>query len=178
MPFAAEGTYGGRVVVTPLDARRWRLLEPVAYTGERDHFLVPEGYVTDFASVPRLAVWLIPTYGRYTAPAILHDYLITDCIPTGRITSADTDGLFRRAMRELGVPPVRRWLMWAGVRWGALFNRRRRAGWARSAPGVLAITVLALPLALPMLVVLAGLAVYGLAEAIATGGRRKGTLST
>lgn len=178
MPFAPEGEPGGRVVVTPLDARRWRLLEPVAYAGQTDRFLVPEGYVTDFASVPRIAVWLIPTYGRYTAPAILHDYLITDCIPAGRITSTDTDGLFRRAMREAGVPPVRRWLMWAGVRWGAAFNRRRRAGWWRTAPGVLAITVPALPLAVPMLVVAAALALYAAVELVATGGRRKGTLST
>ena len=134
--------------------------------------------MTDFASVPRFAVWLIPTYGRYTAPAILHDYLITDMIPAGRISSADTDGLFRRAMRELGVPPVKRWLMWAGVRWGAAFNRRRRAGWWRTAPAVLAVTVLALPLAVPMLVVAAALVPYGLIEAVATGGRHTGTLST
>jgi hypothetical protein len=178
VPFAAEHTLGGRVVVTPLDARRWQLLEPLRYIGQSDEFLVPEGYVTDFASVPRIAVWLVPTYGRYTAPAILHDYLITDCLPAGRIASADVDGLFRRSMRELGVPLVRRWLMWAGVRWGAAFNRRRRAGWWSTAPAVLGVSVLALPLAIPMLVVAAGLAVYGGAELVATGGRHKGTAST
>lgn len=179
VPFAPEGKYGGRVVVTPLDSRRWRLLEPICYAGDTDRFLVPDGYVTDFASVPRIVSWLIPTYGRYTAPAILHDYLITDAMPCGRVTSNDTDGLFRRAMRELGVPPVKRWLMWTGVRWGALFNARRRAGWWRSAPGVVGISVLALPVLLvPALAVAAGLAVYGAAEFIATGGRSRGTLST
>lgn len=178
MPFAPEGKYGGRVLVTPLDARRWRLVEPVCYAGNIDRFIVPAGYVTDFASVPRVAVWLVPAYGRYTAPAILHDYLITDCIPAGRITSVDVDGLFRRAMRESGVPPVKRWLMWAGVRWGAAFNRHRSAGWWRTAPAVLAVTVLALPLAAPMLAVAAGLAAYGSVEWVATAGRHKGTLST
>ncbi len=174
MPFTSET----RVAVALLDARLWRLLEPVRYAGQVDRFEVPAGYVTDFASVPRIAVWLIPTYGRYTAPAILHDYLITDYLPAGRVTSVDVDGLFRRAMREQGVPPVRRWLMWAGVRWGAAFNRRRRAGWWRTAPGVLAVTVLAVPLAVPMLVVAGGLVLYGAVELVATGGRRKGTLST
>lgn len=180
MPFAPEGKYGGRVVVTPLDARRWRLLEPVAYAGgQGDRFLIPEGYVTDFASVPRIAVWLIPTYGRYTAPAILHDYLITDGIPSGRVTSVDTDGMFRRAMRELGVPGVRRWLMWCGVRWGALFNRRRRADWWRTAPAVIAISIpAAVAFAIPAAAVALGLVVYGAAELVATGGRREGTLST
>ncbi|WP_324278231.1 hypothetical protein [Blastococcus brunescens] len=49
-------------------------------------------------------------------------------------------------MREAGVPVLRRWLMWAGVRWGALTSERRRSGWLMSAPGVLAITLLAAPL--------------------------------
>lgn len=179
VPFAPEGTYGGRVAVTPLDARNWRLLEPLCYAGKEDRFLVPEGYVTDFASVPRITAWLVPTYGRYTPAAILHDYLLTDALAIGRITSNDADGLFRRAMRELGVPPVKRWLMWTGVRWGALFNARRRPGWGRSALGVLAISAPALVLLiLPVLAVSLALVLYGAAEFIATGGRRKGTLST
>lgn len=175
MPFDT----GCRVVVEQLDERRWRLVETVHYTGDRDTYEIPAGYVTDFASVPRVAVWLIPVFGRYTLPAILHDRLLTDYLPAGAISSVDADGLFRRAMREMDVPPVRRWLMWTGVRWGALFSRHgRRAGWWRSAPGVLAISVAALPLAVPMLVVGAGLAYYSAAEMLATGGRRKGTLST
>ena len=179
MPFAPEGKYGGRVVVTPIDADRWRLLEPICYLGEVDKFLVPEGYVTDFASVPRVVISLVPKYGRYTAAAILHDYLLTDALKSGRVNSNDADGLFRRALRELGVPPVKRWLMWTGVRWGALFSPTRRPGWLRSAAGVLAISALAfVPVALMSAVVGAVLALYGLVEFVATGGKHTGTLST
>lgn len=179
MPFAPEGKYGGRLVVTPISPRTWRLLEPRCYAGNTQSFLVPEGYVTDFASVPRIAVWLIPTYGRYTDPAILHDYLLTDCLPPGKVTSVDADGLFRRAMRELGVPPVKRWLMWTGVRWGALFNPRRRAGWWRTAPAVVAISIPAgLGILAAVVAVAFCLGLYGLAEFIATGGRHTGTLNT
>jgi hypothetical protein len=177
MPFADDG-FGSRVVVESLDARRWALTRPLRYHGAQDTFTVPMGYITDFASVPRIAVWLIPTYGKWTRAAILHDWLITDALPTGMVSSVDVDGLFRRMLRELDVPPVKRWLMWAGVRWGAAFSERRRAGWWQTAPEVLGISVLALPLAVPMIGVAAGLAVYGVAEAIATGGRRRGTLST
>lgn len=177
MPFASDGEHGGRVAVTPLDARRWRLLEPLAYTGAVDQFEVPAGYITDFASVPRIAVWLIPTYGRWTAPAILHDFLLTDCLP-GRVSSVDADGLFRRALREAGVPPVKRALMWTGVRWGALFNRSRRGGWWRTAPAVLGVSVLASPLLLAVPAIGLGLLLYAAAELVATGGRRKGTLNT
>jgi hypothetical protein len=90
----------------------------------------------------------------------------------------DVDGIFRRIMKEEGVPPVKRWIMWVGVRWGAATNPRRRHGWWRTAPATIGITILALPLAVPMLGVAAGLALYGLVELIATGGRHGGTLST
>src|SRR3954470_19612230 len=154
MPFAPEGKYGSDIVVKPLDATRWQLMGPVCYAGDTDRFLIPENYVTDWATIPRVVVWLFPRFGNHAKAAILHDYLLTDALPAGRVTSVDADGLFRRAMRELGVPPVKRWLMWAGVRWGALFNRRRRDGWWRTAPGVLAISVPALVLVLvPAIVV-------------------------
>lgn len=179
MPFAPEGKYGSDIVVTPLDATRWQLLGPVCYAGETDRFIIPENYITDWATIPRVVVWLFPRFGNHAKAAILHDYLLTDALPAGRVTSVDADGLFRRAMRELGVPPVKRWLMWAGVRWGALFNRRRRDGWWRTAPGVLAISVPALVLVLlPAIVVGIGILLYGAAEFVATGGRRKGTLTT
>jgi len=176
MPFEQ----GCRVVVEQVDARTWRLVEPVRYLGgQGDVFSVPAGYLTDFASVPRVVVALIPVFGRYTLPAILHDRLITDYLPAGAIASVDVDGLFRRAMRELDVATVKRWLMWAGVRWGALFNRRRRAGWWRTAPAVLGVSVLAfVPVLLLVVATALVLALYGAAELVATGGRRKGTLST
>jgi hypothetical protein len=55
--------------------------------------------------------------------------------------------------------------MWAGVRWGALTDSERRPGSLVSAPGVLAISVLAAPLVLPPAVVIVpGLVVYAVAE--------------
>lgn len=135
------------VVVARHGDTRWRLDEPMIYRGTRDTFTVPQGYVTDFATVPRIVAWLIPRYGRYTPAAILHDYLITDVLPAGEIEPNDVDGLFRRVMRELGVSTARRWLMWAGVRWGSLFSGRT-AGWIQTAPAVLGISAAALPVLL------------------------------
>jgi hypothetical protein len=55
--------------------------------------------------------------------------------------------------------------MWAGVRWGALTDRDRRPGWLASAPGVLAISLLAAPVVVPPgLLIAVALAVYGLVE--------------
>lgn len=95
----------------------WRLDRPMCYEGRSDEWEVPEGYITDLASVPRLAAWLIPRYGVYTPAAILHDYLCEAARwDEPLVTRADADGLFRRCLRELGVSAPRRWMMWAAVR--------------------------------------------------------------
>lgn len=173
MPFLSE------LVIRRSGDRTWQLEEPLRYAGDHDTWVVPQGFTTDGASVPRIVVWLIPTFGRYTMAAVLHDWFCVTGIREKIISPVDADGVFRRVMRDLGVPPVKRWLMWTGVRWGALFNRRRRAGWWRTAPAVLAISIPALALVLlPAVFNALGIVLYGAAELVATGGRRKGTLST
>ena len=155
----------GTLVVRRVDANTWALVDDLVYQGRRQRFVVPAGFRTDFASVPRVVTWLVPRFGAYTLAAILHDWLVTEGLRTKVVTSRQADGIFRRVMRESGVPVLRRWLMWAGVRWGAVANERRRAGWALSAPGVLAISVLAAPLVLPPAVVIVpGLVLYAMAE--------------
>jgi Protein of unknown function (DUF1353) len=106
------------VALKEIDANFWRLLEPVVYEGKLDTFTVPSGFKTDLASVPRAFTWLIPRYGAYTRAAVLHDFLCE----TKPINRSDADGMFRRVMRELGVPFVRRWMMWAAVRLGSGFE--------------------------------------------------------
>lgn len=107
-----------RVIVSPSpdNSRQWVLVEPLEYQADHDHFMVPKGFVTDFASVPRVVAWLIPRYGRWTPAAILHDYLWSEA-RAGRFNKPDADGIFNQALRELGVPFLRRWLMWTAVRW-------------------------------------------------------------
>ena len=147
----------------------WEVLEPLVYRGSRDTFVVPAGFRTDFATVPRVAVWLIPRFGRYTLAAVLHDWLVTVGLLAGVVSSRDADGLFRRVLAELGVPPVRRWLMWCGVRWGALANPLRRPGWWRDAPRLVPLSVLAAPVVVPPAVVISlALAVYTVVEAVVT----------
>lgn len=130
-------------------SHRWTLTANLVYDGEWDTFVVPTGFVTDFATVPRIVQWLVPTYGKYTLAAVLHDWLCTVGIETKAISSTDADGIFRRVMRELDVPWLQRWLMWAGVRWGSVFNRKRRPGVLRDMPKVLALSLVALPVTLP-----------------------------
>ncbi|MFD3509508.1 DUF1353 domain-containing protein [Nocardia sp. NPDC058666] len=148
---------GGGPVVEELDAKFWRLVQPLTYQGAVEIFTVPEGFRTDFASVPRALVWLIPRYGDYTRAAILHDYLCR----TGEVGPADADGLFRRSLHEAGVSVPRRWMMWAAVRLGS----RLRGARAVDVLGWLLIAVPSLIfLAVPVIVVTVALVVFWVVE--------------
>jgi hypothetical protein len=171
VPFESDS-----VTVRRADDTTWTVVEPLVYRGRSQTFVVPRGFGTDFASVPRVVVWLIPRFGRYTLPAILHDWLVTEGLRQRLVSPRDADGIFRRSMRELGVPVVRRWLMWTGVRWGALTDPRRRRGWVLSAPAVLVVSVLAAPVVVPpALMVLLALRVYGAVERLVTPLARAGS---
>lgn len=80
---------------------------------------------TDLASVPAVFWSLIASYGRQTAPAVIHD---SEC---ERVQAAQrageysprqaleerarVDRAFRLGLRELGVAPFRAWIMWTFV---------------------------------------------------------------
>lgn len=120
------------------------------YQGDVDCIAIPAGFATDLATVPRILWALLPPHGAYEKAAVLHDWLCVQLAAHRRcwcrppVDARETDGMFRRVMREAGVGPVTRWLMWAGVRWGALVNPARRAGWWRDAPAVLGISTVVL----------------------------------
>ncbi|WP_322762283.1 DUF1353 domain-containing protein [Frankia sp. Cr2] len=176
MPFVSGG-----VVVEEIDEVSWRVLEAIVYQGNEQLFTVEKDFVTDFASVPQIFTWLIPRYGRYTKAAILHDWL-WGLADRGGIERADADGIFRRAMRELDVSFLRRWLMWGAVRLAAVRESGLSTLWhpgfgqfaafiAVLVPGLLFVLV-------PGLVVLAALGVFYVAESVTfvllkIGGGRK-----
>lgn len=115
------------------------------YEGATDVITIDPGFVTDLTSVPRVFWALLPPTGAYEKAAVLHDFgCVSLAEGTSLLSSRDVDGLFRRVMRESGVGPVTRWLLWTGARWGALANPTRRPGWWRDAPAVTGITVVAL----------------------------------
>jgi len=146
--------------------KQWEVVQEFDYQGQQDLYRVPVGQTTDFASVPRIFAWFLPSYGRYTKAAILHDYLWRVLAAEGKMDWIDADGLLRRAMRELGVPFFQRWIMWAAVRWAALFKPRGRRGFWREVPRMLLVTLLALPFLLPPAAVVAVfLLVYQVVEA-------------
>lgn len=65
---------------------------------------VPEGYVTDFASVPHLFRFIIPTSGNVAKPALLHDQM-------SRVSDKRATSVFNRALKKAGVFFLTRWMM-------------------------------------------------------------------
>jgi len=143
MPFDAK------LQVQRDNCHKWKLLAPAIYRAALPvpggvssvEFTIPKGFVTDWASVPRLLQSFIPRTGQWDEAAALHD-LFCEALNKGApiVDSRTADKLFEKVMKEAGVGVVRRKLMWAGVRFGALANKHRRKGWLKDAPAVLAIS--------------------------------------
>lgn len=102
------------LLVEALDEPDWRLFADFAYESEvlQRVIVVPAGFVTDFASVPRvpLAYWLVG--GTANKAACLHDFLYRSCFSTRR----DADVLFREAMAVSGIARWRAESMYGAVR--------------------------------------------------------------
>lgn len=102
----------------------WRTLEGFRYyLGEKysDSWVyIPEGYLTDGASVPRIFWGLLPPWGEYGQAAIVHDYLCeflsitVGGVPVS-ITRKRADEIFHEAMKVLGVPAYKRLPMFYAV---------------------------------------------------------------
>ena len=110
-------------VVTALEVRKlgpcqqgrqtWKLLQPLVYQSDKlgRHVTVPAGFVTDYASVPRLpfAFWLAGDTAHEAA--VVHDWLYT----SHEVDRATADAVFAEAMR-VSDPRAPAGLMWLAVR--------------------------------------------------------------
>ena len=74
---------------------------------------VPLGFVTDFASIPSVFHFIVQPFGRHAPAAVLHDYLYAIGQNKARRLA---DRLFLNAMKDAGVPALRRSLMYRMVR--------------------------------------------------------------
>jgi len=105
-----------------MDDGKWRLTAPLIYQSDvaGQTFVVPAGYVTDYASVPRapLVYWLCGDTS--TLASVVHDWLYT----THPVTRAVADAVLKEASLLTGVPKWRANLMYLGVRVGGASHWR------------------------------------------------------
>ena len=128
-----------------MDGHSWKVHSPFTYhLGEKeypDFIEVPVGFITDFASIPRILWVLLPPTGPYGKAAVIHDWLyqggkvvseypITDkdggaiyirqthYMLAGR---RDADAVLWEAMGVLGVNWLTKFVIYCGVRLGGRF---------------------------------------------------------
>lgn len=179
MPFLSQ------VAVRRVGLNRWQLLEDLCYRDDRGPvpgrvFTAHAGYRTDWATIPRLASWLVSKLGPWDEPSVPHDLGCDALKEAWRqrranreraraglpplpvrepwLDSRGVDQLWHRALHDVGVSRPVSLGLWVAVRWGALFSPWRRSGWLhwRETPVVLALTALALAAA-----VVAALVIHG-----------------
>ena len=103
------------------DGRTWRLDQDFVYQSPRAAapasaqatlITVPAGFVTDLASIPRLFWNILPPFGKYTAAAVIHDWLYRNHLYPRPVC----DAILLEAMKLCGVNWFQRQLIYRNVR--------------------------------------------------------------
>lgn len=104
--------------------RKWILRKAYSFyyefNNKKTEIEVPEGFITDFATIPRILYSIFPPIGRYNKAAMMHDYLYdSSCVL--KISRKNSDLFFLQAMEILGVAKWIRYSLFLAVR---LFGRK------------------------------------------------------
>lgn len=98
---------------------KWELFEGFTFyfesKGKKESILIPKGFVTDFASTPRILYPFFPPIGKYNKAALVHDFLYSSKSDKYNISRKKADQFFLQAMEVLGVSK-KRYLMYLAVR--------------------------------------------------------------
>lgn len=113
---AKDYIYYNDVVIKPLANRRYQLINPIK-VGDK---IIPAGYTTNGANIPRMFWWLIEPNQSDIMPAIiLHDYLcdVADgTVSASPITFKEADIALKNNLVKLNQPKWKINLIYAGVR--------------------------------------------------------------
>ena len=117
----------GRCVTEGVAPYRWHLVEDFGYQSQAGNVLiVPAGFETNFASVPRLLWPILPLSDAvYDKAAVLHDYAVSNRKLIG-YSLMDCHRLFREVLRFSGTGRVKTAVMYTAV---VAFN------WIKPGPG-------------------------------------------
>jgi hypothetical protein len=95
-----------------LTGKWWEVTEDYWY----GDVLIPKGFKTDLASIPRVLWSIFPPFGNYTTPAVIHDHAYKTCYNS----RAEADKEFRDNCKAYGTPSWKANSFYGAVR---LFGR-------------------------------------------------------
>lgn len=103
--------------------RKWKLIRDLAFYSVKYQgwFVVPSGFITDFATIPRILWRLYPPVGNYDAAAVLHDAgYAKRCLTIEGVrqhtTKEVSDNLFLEALLSLKVNRLTAEFMYRAVK--------------------------------------------------------------
>lgn len=103
---------------------RFKLMFPVKVRlSDNTILVIPAGYITDFASVPRMLKGIINSVGNHNLAVLVHDYLYDTQDSRGR-KFADNEMLF--LLKKEGCSKIKQLCMYVAVRLGG------RSWWRRN----------------------------------------------
>jgi len=103
------------ICVAPHHGYHYTTCVPLSFTVEHEKFVIPPGFDTDLASIPRIA-WPLaaPFRSEFMRPAIVHDWLYRyTCV----FSRADADLIFYEMLKNEGVSSFKASIMYWAVRW-------------------------------------------------------------
>jgi len=114
--------------VTPLGNNKWKVNDEFEYHvgcyPSNEIINVPIGFITDFASIPRILWTIIDPVGKHGKAAVIHDY----CYATACYSRKRSDEIFLEAMEVLKVEEWKRKVMFYSVSYFGWFawNKHRK----------------------------------------------------
>lgn len=116
----------GEPLLTPVGDETFRLEASIVFyhgdPAEKTLVMVPKGFLTDGASIPRIFWPFLSPWGSYSRAAIIHDFLCVHRtytlkgVPNTPLSRAECDAILLDAMETLKVPVVTRRVIYAAVR--------------------------------------------------------------
>ena len=97
------------VIILPTekeDRTLYLLLEDFEFNG----VVVPKGFVSDGATIPRIFWAILPPVDRYFPAALVHDYLL------GQVDRDEADAAFKESLKLLNIRRYRIYSMYGAVR--------------------------------------------------------------
>lgn len=115
-PFARKNVWiQAEVQATHIRGKFWRIDKPLIYLDHKGReWVVPAGFITDFASVPWPFILFVPRSGKHNPAAVLHDFLYV----TMALKRRECDVIFITAMAALDVFIPQAGVMYTAVRAG------------------------------------------------------------
>jgi hypothetical protein len=105
--------YSKKVTLTFNGRKLVELADDLYIKSSLTMFIIPKGFKTDLASIPRPLWWFIaPTDWGILVPAIMHDYFYRDAT----LPREMADFLFKEKMKDFGMGFIKRNLAYFAVR--------------------------------------------------------------